>query len=184
MPGSPCSSSTAARSVVSSGAPATSAVSSSNMSLMIVVRRSSAEADASCSEDSAPRAAPPQDADPVPDGERLVQLVRDEHDGRALILEAPQDLLEFLHALRGEHGRGLVEDQHPGSAPEGADDLDLLLAAQGRSPVRASGSTSMPSIAAISASRLRAPSRSSRSDRAPSIRFSSTVSAGISVECW
>src|SRR5260370_1246528 len=59
-----------------------------------------------------------------------MELVRDEHDRRAPLLEAPQDLLEFLHALGRQHGRGLVKDQHPGSAPEGADDLDLLLAAQ------------------------------------------------------
>src|SRR5581483_3918857 len=53
-----------------------------------------------------------------------------------------------------------------------------------RSAARAPGSIATPSIRASSARRRRAPAASSRSRRvSPSMRFSSTVSAGISAEC-
>ena len=54
-----------------------------------------------------------------------------------------------------------------------------------RSAALVPGSISTPSWAASSASRRRAAARSRRTPRlSPSIRFSSTLSAGISVECW
>ena len=97
-----------------------------------------------------------------------------------------EHLRQLGDALRRQHRGRLVEDQHARAAPERLDDLDLLLVAERRGrPAVASGSISTPSMAASSARRLRAPAASSRSRRvSPSIRFSSTVSAGISVECW
>jgi len=69
----------------------------------------------------------PQDGHAVADREGFMELVRDEDDRQALLLEMHEDCLEILDALRRQHGRGLVKDEHLGTLPEGLDDLDLLL---------------------------------------------------------
>ena len=69
------------------------------------------------------------DGDAIGDVEYLAQLVRDEDDGRALRLELLQDAEQLLGLLRGEHGRGLVEDERPGAVVERLQDLDALLLA-------------------------------------------------------
>ena len=71
--------------------------------------------------------AAPQDRDPVGDLEHLVQLVADEDDRRALLLEALDDPEQLARLLRGQHGGRLVEDQDLGAAVEGLQDLDALL---------------------------------------------------------
>ena len=71
--------------------------------------------------------AAPQDRDPVGDLEHLVQLVADEDDRRALLLEALDDPEQLARLLRGQHGRRLVEDQDLGAAVERLQDLDALL---------------------------------------------------------
>ena len=73
--------------------------------------------------------APAHDRDTVADGADLTQLVADEDDREAFVDEAAQRLEERVHLLRHEHGRGLVEDEHPAVAGERLDDLHALLLA-------------------------------------------------------
>ena len=80
---------------------------------------------------SFPPAAPGAGSRVVAERQRLVELVGDEDHRLALLLQAREDLRELCDALRGEHRRRLVEDQHTGAAPERLDDLDLLLVAEG-----------------------------------------------------
>ena len=72
----------------------------------------------------------PEDRDLVAERERLVQLVRDEDDRLALLLQPGQHLRQLGDALRRQHRRRLVEDQHARAAPERLDDLHLLLVAE------------------------------------------------------
>jgi hypothetical protein len=53
--------------------------------------------------------------------------VRDEDDGRAAVLELPDDAEQILGLRRGEHRGRLIEDQHGGVPDQGLDDLDPLL---------------------------------------------------------
>ena len=73
-----------------------------------------------------------EDADPVADGDGLMQLVGDEDDGESIGLDREQHLLQLGDALGCEHRGGLIQDEHPGSLPERLDDLDVLLLAQGQ----------------------------------------------------
>ena len=56
----------------------------------------------------------------------------DEDDGRARLGQLAHDGHELVGLLRGEDGRGLVEDQHLRLAGQGLDDLDALLGADGQ----------------------------------------------------
>ena len=80
--------------------------------------------------------AAPQRRDPVGDLEHLVELVRDEDDRLALLLERTDDLEELLRLLRGQDGRRLVEHEDLGAAIQRLQDLDALLLAD-RDPVDA-----------------------------------------------
>ena len=121
-----------------------------------------------------------------PSDERLVELVRDEDDRLALLLEPAEHLRQLGDALRGQHRGRLVEDQDARAAPERLDDLDLLLVAErevGRLRVRVDLDAEL--VGELREARSASPATSSLSRRvSPSIRFSSTVSAGISAECW
>ncbi len=71
-----------------------------------------------------------QNRDAVAEGDRLVQLVGDEHDREPRGLEPLEHLLQLGDRLRRQHRGGLVEDQDSRPPPERLDDLDLLLAAE------------------------------------------------------
>ena len=71
----------------------------------------------------------PQHRDPVGDLEHLVQLVADEDDRRAALLQALDDSEQLARLLRRQHGGRLVEDQDVGAAVERLQDLDALLPA-------------------------------------------------------
>ena len=75
--------------------------------------------------------AAPDDRDPVGDLEDLVQLVADEDDAVALACEPSQDREDLVGLLRREDSGRLVEDEDPGIAVEGLEDLDPLLPADG-----------------------------------------------------
>ncbi len=70
--------------------------------------------------------------DGVGDGLDLAQLVRDEDDGGAGVAQLPHDVEQFVGFLRGEHGGGLVKDQHLGVADQCLDDFHALLHAHGQ----------------------------------------------------
>ena len=72
------------------------------------------------------RGAAPDDRDLVGDLEHLVELVRDEDDGEALLLEPAQRVEELVDLLGHEDGGRLVEDQGAGAAVEDLEDLDAL----------------------------------------------------------
>ena len=116
----------------------------------------------------------------------LVELVGDEHDGQALALEAHQHAGQLGDALRGEHGGGLVQDQHLRAPPERLDDLDLLLLAERQR----AGLGVRVELDAEHAGELGEPRRGRRARRgagpscAPSMRFSTTLRVGTSVVCW
>ena len=73
----------------------------------------------------------PQNRDPIGDLQHLVQLVGDEDDRHALIRQGLEDLEQLARLLRGQHRRGLVEDQDVRGPVEGFQDLDPLLLADG-----------------------------------------------------
>jgi hypothetical protein len=54
---------------------------------------------------------PADDGDVVADGEHLVELVRDEDDGDALVDQLAQVGEQLVDLLRHQHGGGLVEDE-------------------------------------------------------------------------
>src|SRR5471032_1621151 len=58
-------------------------------------------------------------------GETLV--VRDHHDGRAVVVQLGEELHHLIAVARIEVSRGLVREQHAGLAGEGARDRDALL---------------------------------------------------------
>ncbi len=68
-----------------------------------------------------------QDGDPVADLEHLVELMGDDDDGLAVPPHHPQNVEEPVDLLRGQHGRGLVQDQDVRPAVEDLDDLHRLL---------------------------------------------------------
>src|SRR3546814_9548008 len=82
-----------------------------------------------CSSDLLPK---PDDRDAVGDLAHLAELVGDEDDGGARLLEPAHDRHELVGLLRGEHRSGLVEDQHARVLGESLDDLDALLHAHGQ----------------------------------------------------
>src|SRR6476646_2843646 len=71
-----------------------------------------------------------QDRDTIAEGERLVQLVGDEDDPEALLLQPDDYAFELGKGLGGEHRGRLVEHEHARAAPERFDDLHLLLASE------------------------------------------------------
>ena len=166
---------------------ATARASSPNMIRTISARSSSCALERSASRSSVPASRPCRRIEiAVAERERLVQLVGDEDDRLALLLEPAEHLRQLGDALRREHRGRLVEDQDARAAPERLDDLDLLLVAEGEvgrlsrpgRPRRRAGRRARRGAAVR-------PPTSSRSRRvSPSSRFSSTVSAGISAECW
>ena len=70
-----------------------------------------------------------QHRDAIGDAQHLVELVADEDDRAAIGREAAQHGQKLVHLLRGQHGRGLVEDQDLGAPIERLEDLDPLLLA-------------------------------------------------------
>ena len=72
-----------------------------------------------------------QHRDAVGDLQHLGQLVGDEDDGRAARLQLSEDAHELARLLRGQHGRRLVEHEHPRAAVQRPEDLDALLHAHG-----------------------------------------------------
>ncbi len=62
-------------------------------------------------------------------GHDLAQLMGDQHDRDAALLERRQDAEELVGLLRRQHGAGLVEDQDAGAAEQYFQDLDPLLLA-------------------------------------------------------
>ena len=78
--------------------------------------------------------AAPDDRDPVRDLEDLVELVADEDDAVALGGQAAQDLEDLLGLLGRQDRRRFVEDEDPGVAVEGLEDLDPLLPADRQRP--------------------------------------------------
>ena len=101
-------------------------------------------------------------------------------------LSRASDIAELRDALRRQHRRRLVEDQHAGAAPERLDDLDLLLGAERE----VGGLRVGVDLDAEHARELGEPAarggraRGAAARESPSMRFSSTVSAGIRAECW
>ena len=64
--------------------------------------------------------------DAVGDAEHLVELVRDEQDRQALLLELAEVVEELVDLLRHQHRGGLVENEGLGAAVEDLEDLDPL----------------------------------------------------------
>jgi hypothetical protein len=75
-----------------------------------------------------------QNGDSVTDRQGLPELVRDEHHGDALVAQAAEEIEQRRHLSKSEHGRRLVEEEHPGAPKEHLDDLDALTLAQGQMP--------------------------------------------------
>ena len=71
------------------------------------------------------------DRDAIRDRHDLAQLVGDENDGLALLLERAQQLEQRIGLGRREHGGGLVENEDVRAAIERFQDLDALLQADG-----------------------------------------------------
>ena len=97
--------------------------------------------------------------------------------------------ISSLDLLRGEHGRGLVEDQDPGAPVQGAQDLDALLGADRDVLDRRIGidgeTVAVRQLAHAGPGGLR--SRARRPPRWgswPSTMFSATVITGTSMKCW
>ena len=61
--------------------------------------------------------------------QHFVELVGDEHDGRALFGELTQRLEERVDLLGHENSGGLIEDEDVGAAVQHLQDLDTLLVA-------------------------------------------------------
>ena len=78
--------------------------------------------------------AEPDDGDLVGDLAHLAQLVGDEDDGLAGLLELAHDPHQLVGLLGGQHRGGLVEDEHLGVARQRLDDLDPLLHARRAGP--------------------------------------------------
>ena len=72
------------------------------------------------------------DGHAVGDGHDFAELVGDEDDGFPLVAQATQHLEQRVGFLRGQHGRGLVEDEDFGAAVEGLEDFHALLEADGQ----------------------------------------------------
>lgn len=72
-----------------------------------------------------------QDGHRVGQGQGLLELVGDDEDGLAALLEPAQHLEQVRDLLRREHGRGLVQDEDLRLAVEGLEDLHALLGAHG-----------------------------------------------------
>ena len=75
-----------------------------------------------------------EDRDAVGDRLHLVELVRDEDHGPALVCHHAHRLEERLRLLRRQHGGRLVEDQDLRLAVERLQDLDALLLAERELP--------------------------------------------------
>ena len=68
-----------------------------------------------------------QDRHDVGDRHDLVEFVRDQDDGLAVLLHGLQDAEQLVRLLRRQHCRGLVQDEDVGAAVQHFDDLDRLL---------------------------------------------------------
>ena len=71
--------------------------------------------------------AAPEHRDAIGHRQHLVQLVGDQDDRRPALDQRAQHGEQLVDLLRGEHRRGLVQDQHPRVAIERLEDLDALL---------------------------------------------------------
>ena len=78
----------------------------------------------------------------------LVELVADEDDRPAVVGHVAQHLAQFLGLGGRQHGRGLVQDQDAGVAPQGLEDLDPLPLPHRELPHRAVGLGGQPEAAA------------------------------------
>ncbi len=65
----------------------------------------------------------------IGDRHDLAQLVGDEDDGLALVLELPQNAEQMIGFVRREHAGRLVEDQDLGALEQRFEDFDALLQA-------------------------------------------------------
>ena len=134
---------------------------------------------------SADRPAAAHHGDAVGDRQHLVELVGDEHDGRALARRsAAQHAEQLARPRRGVEHRGrLVEDEHFGAAVQHLQDLDpLLLADRERRRSRRRDRPRSPKRSAERARPRAAGARMSSTARGvgsrPSTTFSATVSVG------
>ena len=133
--------------------------------------------------------AAPQHRHAVGDVEHLVELVRDEHDRRAVLGQRAQHLEQVLRLLRRQHGGRLVEHEHLGAAEQRAQDLHALLGADAEVlDLAPRGRTASP-YCSEQLARARPPPPCSRAAargaaRSPSTRFSATVMTGTSMKCW
>ena len=130
--------------------------------------------------------APSQHRDAVGDREHLVELVADEHDRLAGVTQLPQVVEQVLGLGRGQHRRGLVEDQDVDAPVERLEDLDPLLLADreilddGRRVDlrnRTASASSATFASDPSLSRIGPPS-------IPRMTFSATVNGSTSTKCW
>ena len=132
--------------------------------------------------------APTDHADPVTDGLHFAELVGDEDDRRALLLELAHDAHELVDLLRGQHRRRFVENQHLRVVGERLEDLDPLLDADGEildegigvdGQVVATGQLTYQrgGGGTVEHAHARVCSR-------PSMTFSATVNTGTSMKCW
>ena len=79
--------------------------------------------------DGADLLAAAQHGDPVGHLQHLVELVADEHDPGAVLLEPVEHADQLVHLLCGEDSSGLIQDEDASFAVQGAQDLDPLLRA-------------------------------------------------------
>ena len=134
--------------------------------------------------------APPDHGDPVRDGADLAQLVGDEDDRGARVLELAHDRDQLVGLLRREHGRRLVEDEDLGVPGQRLDDLDALLHAHRQVlDVPRRGRRGSRTGRRSPRTRERAASGRSISPPAaygswPRTTFSATVNTGMSMKCW
>ncbi len=117
--------------------------------------------------------------------EHLVELVGDEDDREALGLELTQVVEQLVDLLRDEHDGRLVEDDDLGAAVEHLEDLDALAGADAEVLDQHVG------LDAEAVGRRRSRRSSARASSpmpcsfsAPSTTFSRTVRLSASMKCW
>ena len=84
------------------------------------------------------------DSDAVSERLGLIEIVRRQHDRRALVGEAADELPEVATSLRVEAGRRLVEEEQFWPADDAQADVDAPLLAAGEPAIRASAFSSRP----------------------------------------
>ena len=133
----------------------------------------------------ADRRAAADHGDLVGDGEHLVELVGDEDDREALLLQLAQVAEQLVDLLRHQHRGRLVEDDDPGTAVEHLEDLHPLPGTDAELLDQPVGLDAEP-VGVGDAHDLgsRAPPPMPCSFSAPSTTFSRTVKLSASMKCW